>query len=361
MTRSSDEQPTRIHDPLRDDNLASSVGETPRRSAAFRERAGDRLGILVVSLAILLPSAGSGGSLDPVALHGSFGSAPGWHDPAPLLVPLPLPESPFTARLRWEIATAAPVRESPPATLKGWLPSILLFGAFAATHLAMEPPEHSKWTDRNSFDSAARRAFRGGSRDSRRAGATASDALLIGMTAALVADWWWLRGEYGFLRSAQVDTRWLLADNVATQIAKVSAGRQRPYVQPCSRDDDWIPACDAGRSRNASFFSGHASNAATLAGLLCARHLHRRYSGAADVVVCGGATAGALATGILRMVSERHFATDVLVGWTAGAFFGYYLPRRFDYLGERRDALALSSLTPVVGRDFYGLQLGFRF
>lgn len=327
---------------------------------ARRDRRDRLVGQLaVLALAALLSSAASAGSLDPrepvVALGSGFA-------PLPIRLPLPLPEPPFDSQLRWEIASSAPAPAPPAASgLTGWLPSILLAGAFAATQFALDPPANSRWTDRNGFDSEIRSALRGGSRNTREAAATASDVLFAGMGAALVADWWWLREEYGFLRSVQVDSRWILADNLTTRVAKVSAGRQRPYVRPCDLDPDYVSACGSGRDGNTSFFSGHASNTATLAGLLCARHLHRRDADAADAFVCGAGAAGAVATGVLRIVSEHHFATDVIAGWAVGAVFGYVLPSHFDYPGEPEGALALRSFTPVVGRDFYGIQYGFRF
>ena len=273
---------------------------------------------------------------------------------------VPLPTFGFASGLQGSLPANVPA-PPPRATLRGWIPSILLLGAFATAQIALDPPADSRWTDRNGFDSGIRGGLRGGSKAARKDAALASDILFGGLGAALVGDWWWLRDEYGFLRSVQVESRWLLANNLVTRIAKVSAGRQRPYVQPCGRDGDWVSACDGGREGKAGFFSGHASNAATLAGLLCARHLNRREVGAVDALVCGGAAAGALTTGLLRIVSEHHFATDVIAGWVAGALFGYYLPSRFDTLGKPAAAEALRSFAPVVGRDYYGFQFGFRF
>jgi len=279
----------------------------------------------------------------------------------PLRLALPLPEPSFASRLRWDIAAAAPAAAPPRATLVGWVPTILLAGAFAVTQFAVEPPQDSRWTDRNGFDSAIRRGLRGGKRSTRDDADLASDVLFGTLGASLALDWWWLRDEYGLARSVQVDTRWVLANNVATRIAKVAAGRQRPYVQPCGVDPDYVSACGKGRDGNAGFFSGHASNAATLAGLLCARHLHRREASAYDAVLCGGAAAGAVATGVLRIVSEKHFATDIIAGWVVGGFLGYYLPSRFDYRGKPEDPLHLTYVAPVVGHDYYGLQLEARF
>jgi membrane-associated phospholipid phosphatase len=314
----------------------------------------------IATLALAAPATATAGSFDARETLRSLRAESGWldRDRVPLALPLPAPS--FTSRLQWSLPAAVPTRP-PRATLRGWVPSILLLGAFATVQLAFDPPAHSRWTDRNGFDSGIRRGLRGGSRGVREDAALASDVVFAGLGVALVGDWWWLRDEYGLLRSLQVDSRWLLANNLVTRIAKVGAGRQRPYVQPCGRDDDWVPACDSGREGKAGFFSGHASNAATLAGLLCARHLNRREAGPVDALVCGGAAAGALTAGVLRIVSEHHFATDILVGWVAGAFFGYYLPSRFEYLDRPGAAAALRAFAPVVGRDYYGFQVGFRF
>jgi membrane-associated phospholipid phosphatase len=286
---------------------------------------------------------------------------PGWLGPSRPGVALPLPEPSFSSRLRWEINAAAPTAGPPPATLVGWLPTVLLAGAFAVTQLVMHPPEDSRWTDRNGFDSAIRRGLRGGSRDTRDAADVASDVLFGALGAGLAFDWWWLRDEYGLARSIQVDTRWFLATNVLTRVAKVSVGRQRPYVQPCGVDPNYVSSCGSGRDGNASFFSGHTSNSSALAGLLCARRLHRRERSVYDALLCGGAVAGAMTSGILRIVGEKHFATDVIAGWVVGGLVGYYLPSRLDYPGDPRDGLALTHVAPIVGRDHYGIQLGFRF
>ena len=79
------------------------------------------------------------------------------------------------------------------------------------------------------------------------------------------------------------------------------------------------------------------------------------------MLICGGAAAGAITTGILRMTAEKHFMTDVLAGWVVGLVFGYVLPSYFDYGSVEPGPLSLAAITPVVGRDSYGLRYGFRF
>ena len=117
---------------------------------------------------------------------------------------------------------------------------------------------------------------------------------------------------------------------------------------------------------NASFFSGHASESATLAGLLCARHLHRRERGRLDLAICGAAVAASAATGVLRISADQHWATDVLVGWISGGIFGYVLPSLIDYRGEPDSAAGrtlalLRHLEPMPRPATWGLRASFRF
>ncbi len=285
-----------------------------------------------------------------------------WREPRTELPPLPAPWRSFALTHPWAMSVAADASLDPPsATWQGWIPSLLLLGAFAGVQVGADPPKEPRWSSRNSFDDGARSVFKGDSRSTRNDAKLASDILLIGMTTTLVGDWWWLRGEYGFFRSAQLDTRWLFANAVVTRTLKVTAGRERPYVRPCEDDDDYISSCGGRREGNAGFFSGHTSYTATIAGTLCARHLNRRKTGIGDMLVCGGAAAGAITTGILRMTAEKHFMTDVLAGWVVGLVFGYVLPSYFDYGSVEPGPLSLAAITPVVGRDYYGLRYGFRF
>jgi membrane-associated phospholipid phosphatase len=294
-------------------------------------------------------------------LHATPRERVGLRESTTRLPPLPDPWQAFALQQPWALAVTGTAVGPPQATWQGWIPSLLLLGAFAGVQFGVDPPEDPRWSSRNSFDDGARDAFKGGDRSTRDDASLASDILFGGMAGMLVGDWWWLRNEYGLLRSVQVDTRWWLANNLVTRVAKVSAGRERPYVRPCEADDDYIGSCGGGRDRNGGFFSGHASNTATIAGLLCARHLHRRSVGVGDMLVCGGAVAGAITTGVLRMTAEKHFMTDVLAGWVVGLVFGYVLPSHFDYGGADGGPLSLTAVTPVIGREYYGVRYGFRF
>jgi PAP2 superfamily len=85
------------------------------------------------------------------------------------------------------------------------------------------------------------------------------------------------------------------------------------------------PNCTADTQ---SFFSGHAAISATGAGLVCANHSRIALYGSAwaDAAVCALSAANALATATTRVVADRHYASDVIVGMGVGFGIGYAVP-----------------------------------
>jgi membrane-associated phospholipid phosphatase len=239
-------------------------------------------------------------------------------------------------------------------------------GALAATWLALEvgtdPPSRPRWTSGIVSDDDLRDALRAGSRSGRDAAASASDAVSIGLLAwLLVADSALVRGWDDQKEMWRINLDSLAANLVATRLVKVTVGRQRPFVDGCERDFGSHEDCDEPDTWNTSFFSEHVSTAATAAGLICVHHLHGDLfgGGAADRIACGAAVSGALATGMLRITADKHWATDVVVGWASGFVFGYLLPRRWYY--DERGKPRTSVLLPVAGREFAGFLYVKRF
>lgn len=262
--------------------------------------------------------------------------------------------------------------QAQPGKVKDWVPLLLTLGATVGMQIGLDPPKESRWESRNSFDDGVRSALKGGSRGTREAAQDATDALFGALGATLVFDWVYHCGvpaeggaagdapqHYGLLRSLRHDLAWFLANNVSTEVAKASFARQRPYVRPCSKNSDYISDCDSGSSDNASFYSGHASSTATLAGLLCARHMSREEVTTADKLLCGVPAVGAVATAILRIVGEKHFVTDVLAGWGSGAVFGYLLPTRYSY--GNAEAAPTQGFRPIRRSKTLGLEFAIRF
>ena len=108
--------------------------------------------------------------------------------------------------------------------------------------------------------------------------------------------------------------------------------RARPSTEPCERDDEYERFCD-GADEFGSFPSGHAAIAATGAGLTCVHHQHLPLygGGIADGAACVAASGLALTTGVARLINDRHWASDVLLGTAAGAASGYLVPLWLHY------------------------------
>ncbi len=289
-----------------------------------------------------------------------------WIDPTGTLGHLGAPR-PISTQLALALPAAPLLSLAPERSwLRRWGPTLLTAAALGILEVAVDPPADPRWSSKNSLDTSVRDALVGGSRSTRGRASTASDYLYGAMGLALAADWVWLRDEYGAWESAQRELPWLLGSAVSSRVLKLSTGRQRPYVDPCSVDAKYISGCDPGRDDNTSFYSGHATTSATFAGLLCARHLHRMERTGVDLAVCGGAVAGTVTTGILRMTADEHWFTDVLAGWATGALFGYVLPVHFQF-GKDEDtngvppALGFHGFMPVVGTRFFGLRYETRF
>jgi len=114
-------------------------------------------------------------------------------------------------------------------------------------------------------------------------------------------------------------------------VTEYLVGRARPNVPRCDQTRRLAGQCSSPNGYR-SFFSGHVAMATTGAALTCAHHLSMRlYGGGADAWVCIAAAGLAFTTGATRILSDRHWATDVIVGWGVGVLAGYVWPRFFHY------------------------------
>jgi len=125
----------------------------------------------------------------------------------------------------------------------------------------------------------------------------------------------------------------------ATVLFKAVA-RERPLVRDCRNAPGSDPLCDSGEY--ASFPSSHTSTAFTAAGLACVHHQFLPiYGGPWDSVACASALTIAFATGIFRIIGDRHYASDVIFGAIAGFSLGYIYPWLFHYnYGPKKRAAA---------------------
>ena len=117
-------------------------------------------------------------------------------------------------------------------------------------------------------------------------------------------------------------------------LANWSVSRERPYGRDC---DGPVLAgsreCLSNGRRYRSFFSGHTSQAFAAASANCMHHGYVPLygGGAADDWACAAGLGIALGTGLLRMRTDVHYASDVAVGAVVGTAVGLGLPYFLHY------------------------------
>jgi membrane-associated phospholipid phosphatase len=203
---------------------------------------------------------------------------------------------------------------------------------YLAIALAVPTPSTSYWGGPILFDKAADEAFVFKSRAGRRSASLASDILLGSLVGYSILDAFGL--SWAITENFDVATQLLLLDlqsfavtSLLTESTKHLVRRERSSNLHCHETNTNEEQCDKGTPHE-SFFSGHASMAFTAAGLICATHIYIPLygSGLLDGLACATSLAAASVTGILRVASDDHYMTDVLVGAGVGFSSGFLLP-----------------------------------
>ena len=214
----------------------------------------------------------------------------------------------------------------------GWLEAgvgVGLLGVGIAVPL-LRKPSASRWTGGILMDDWVRGGLQL-SAPQRAHVATTSDILLYSATAAPLIDLGieLLAGRVDgdlALRILLVELQSFGVTGFLAGVSKVVAARERPYGLRCASDPS-VPGCDSWE-RYVSFFSGHTSLTFTAAGLSCVMHrnLHLYGRSSLDNTACGLALGAATVTGVLRVIADKHWTSDVLVGATVGLLSGWLLP-----------------------------------
>ena len=227
------------------------------------------------------------------------------------------------------------------------------------------------------FDDAVRDALVAHSRDGRDTAARWSNLPYKGLLAfpllvdtALVT--WGIHGAGDVaLEMLAMDLEsFAITGAVALTFQKL--GRVRPAEKGCATDPDYASKCSDPVALNQSFLSGHTAVAFTGAGLTCAHHRHLPLygGGAPDIAICVAALAAASTTGVLRIVADDHYSTDVLLGMSLGLLSGWALPEWLHYGGGANEptnnllptmhpesSTLTALLAPQLGTGFVGLSL----
>ena len=182
--------------------------------------------------------------------------------------------------------------------------------------LAVNAPVTPHWDEPILFDEGARNALRAGSQSARSVAATFSDIGYIGLPVYAIGveaglqTWLGRDKADAALQLALIHAEALAINGVLSRLTQKTVGRSRPDAGP-------------GTTDNTAFFSGHTSTAFTTASVLCVEHARLQiYGNVADKVVCPAALAVAGTTGLLRIVSDRHWASDVIAGAIVGTVIG---------------------------------------
>ena len=204
------------------------------------------------------------------------------------------------------------------------------------------PTADPRWTTPTPLDVATRDALRLDGAESRKTADDISDiTLTIGLNyaafdATVVA--WALRDKGSVAYQMGLINLEVIAVTAGiTGLTKSLVARQRPYTESCRTDPVFRRSNDCEPDAvNVSFISGHSSVAFAAASVTCMHHTYLELYGssAADVAACLAAYGAAGSTGLLRILSDNHYATDVASGAVVGTMVGLGLPWLLHYRTE---------------------------
>lgn len=230
--------------------------------------------------------------------------------------------------------------------------------------------ERASWRGSILFDEAARGGLLLSSVADRRTAASISDGLVIGLAAlpvvldaALIV--WAARGDVELaMRLMVIDLQAHAIAQGLTTIIKHAVRRERPMARACREDsqrraDD--PSCEGVAEPGIapeSFFSGHTSLAFTSAALICLHHTELGLFGeGGDAAMCATGLAMASTVGLLRILSDRHYASDVIMGAAAGLLSGWLVPWLLHFEIGGGPGQAGTSLAPMIDANQVGMQV----
>jgi membrane-associated phospholipid phosphatase len=229
-------------------------------------------------------------------------------------------------------------------------------GVGTAVLFVLKPPTDPRWEGGILFDDAVRRKLRLRSAHARQQVRDwgdmpyfAAPAIPLIIDPLLVS--WLGRGDAKTAFNLEaVGLEAFSYAGLMSYVSTRSSVRERPDSSECRRTHTDPKAC--GEPDTESFYSGHTTIAAASAGIVCANHRVMPLWGRpwADAGACVLATAGAVASGVSRLASDRHYASDVIVGFGAGFGFGYAVPTLLHYArNESNVALSLVPGGPCTG------------
>lgn len=231
--------------------------------------------------------------------------------------------------------------DAPPPLIWKWrtftLADYLVTAAAAGTTLTaaiVKPSGSHKLSGGILFDNAARDTLRADALADRYIFRDASDVGLSlavtwpFVTDALITAWWYRGSRESAQEMALIDLQALSISGALQGVTNVLVSRERPFGRDCGEGELPADAIDCtGSVHYRSFFSGHSAFSFTGAALICVHHFKNDLMGAPwDALSCAGGYAVAATTATFRVVSDVHYASDILLGATVGTLVGYGVP-----------------------------------
>lgn len=228
----------------------------------------------------------------------------------------------------------------------------VLFAGGAVTKWVVGPPTRPNWRGPVLFDEPIRDVLRADTDAARAAFGGTSDLLLgtlIAYPFAIDA------GVFAFgiererklaVQMALIGAESFAVASFTTALTKWLVARERPYSPRCARGGGACP-----EDRYESFPSGHTSISVTGASYICAIHesIDLYGGGFVERVPCWSAIGLAAATGIFRIASDNHYASDVAAGAVIGVASGYFLPKLLHFgFGSSTTRKTAGGLEPLV-------------
>ena len=254
---------------------------------------------------------------------------------------LPLTPAPVSPLLPGYVPTTLVSADAPPPLVWKWAhfstANYLVTGVGAALTLTaaiVNPRAQHSLSGGLWFDESVRNALRVDTLPNRYIFRDASDVGLSLMVSwpfvadALTTAWWYRGSREAAEEMALIDLETLAVSGAIQGVTNVMVSRERPYGRDCGSGELPSDSIDCANSIHyRSFFSGHSSFSFTGAALICIHHFKNELLGAPwDALSCAGGYAVATTTATFRVVSDVHYASDVLTGALLGTVVGYGVP-----------------------------------
>jgi hypothetical protein len=234
----------------------------------------------------------------------------------------------------------------------------------AASVLLFYPDAKNNWDSGFLWDDAVRDGLVLSSRHDREQAAKISDYLYYAVVAypilvdtVLVTDHVHEAPDVaGEMLAMNLET-YAVTGGIAISFERI--GRSRPMRRGCEQDPNYDAICNDEAEMNLSFLSGHTAAAFAGAGLMCVHHQHLPLygGGAPDLIACLAGLSAATASGVLRIMSDNHYSTDVILGAGLGIFTGYFMPSLLHYGFTSGTRAPSASILPTFHAGAPGAEL----